>query len=211
MNFTTASSTSRTKFADNYLLKIEIGIILVVWIYTFIGTTDRTNWWIENILTILSLSVLTYTYRKFKFSDLSYSQIFVFILLHIYGSMYTYAENPFGYWLQDLMQTSRNHYDRMVHFSFGLLASYPLRDYFINKHKWVAWVCWVLPVIIIHTLSGFYEMIEWAVADIFFPAQGIAYLGTQGDIWDAQKDMTMAFAGSAMSMLLFYGMKKFKS
>lgn len=211
MKFTSASSTSRTSFADNHLLKIFMGIILVVWIYTFIGTTDRANWWIENILTIFSLSVLTFTYRKFKFSDLSYTLIFIFVLSHIYGAMYTYAENPFGYWLQDFMHTSRNQYDRIVHFSFGLLASYPLRDYFINKFKWPSWVCWMMPIIIIHSLSGFYEMIEWAVADIFFPAQGIAYLGTQGDIWDAQKDMTLAFAGSALSMLLFYLGKKFQS
>ncbi len=141
-------------------------------------------------------------YRKFRFSDLSYTLMFVYILLHIYGAMYTYAENPFGYWLQDRMQGDRNHYDRIVHFSFGFLLAYPMRDYFKNHFGWPIWVCWVLPVEITLSFSGAYELIEWAVADVFFPAQGAAYLGSQGDVWDAQKDMGLAFTGAILSMVL---------
>jgi putative membrane protein len=128
-------------------------------------------------------------------------------LLHIYGAEYTYAENPFGYWLKDALHLQRNHYDRIVHFSFGFMLAYPMRDYFKNWFGWPVWVCWVLPCEITLSFSGMYEVIEWAVADIFFPEEGVAYLGTQGDNWDAQKDMLLAFGGAVLSMFLISTVK----
>lgn len=202
MPFTTASSPTRTPFAENGLLKAFAGAFVAIWAWTFIGTTDRANWITENALTILFVGGLALTHRRFRFSDLSYTLMFVYILLHIYGAMYTYAENPLGYWLKDVLHGERNQYDRIVHFSFGFLLAYPMRDYFKNHFHWPTWVCWVLPVEITLSFSGLYELIEWAVADVFFPAQGHAYLGTQGDIWDAQKDMALAFSGAVAAMVL---------
>lgn len=132
----------------------------------------------------------------------------IYILLHIYGAEYTYAQNPFGYWLKDALHLQRNHYDRIVHCSFGLLLAYPMRDYFKNHFKWPNWVCWVLPCEITLSFSAMYELIEWLVADIFFPAEGDAYLGSQGDIWDAQRDMGIAFTGAVVAMILFSIFKK---
>lgn len=83
-----------------------------------------------------------------------------------------------------------------------------MRDYFKNWFQWPIWVCWVLPCEITLSFSGMYELIEWGVADIFFPAQGHAYLGSQGDIWDAQKDMGLAFFGSISIMIIGYLCKK---
>lgn len=197
----TASSPGRVPFRQNLLLKIYLGIFLLVWAWTFIGTSDHANWVVENVLTALFIGGLIRSHRRFRFSDLSYTLMFVYILLHIYGAMYTYAENPLGYWLQDVFRTGRNHYDRIVHFSFGFLLAYPMRDYFKNHFGWPTWVCWVLPAEITLSFSGAYELIEWAVADVFFPAQGHAYLGTQGDIWDAQKDMALAFGGAVLAMV----------
>ena len=208
MSFNTASSTARVPFAGNALLKTYLAVFLVVWLITFIGTTDRANWFTENTLTALLIGGLAIGQRRFRFSDLSYTLFFVYILLHIYGAMYTYAENPFGYWLKDALRLERNHYDRIVHFSFGFMLAYPMRDYFKNWFKWPMWVCWVLPVEITMSFSAAYELIEWAVADVFFPAQGAAYLGSQGDIWDAQKDMGLAFSGAVLSMLLFSSLKR---
>ncbi|MBL7940876.1 MAG: DUF2238 domain-containing protein [Flavobacteriales bacterium] len=202
MAFSTTSSIGRIPFRDHTLLKVYLGVFLMVWIWTFLGTTDNANWWTENALTIVFIGGLTISHRKFKFSDLSYTLMFVYILLHIYGAMYTYAENPAGYWLKDSFSLERNPYDRIVHFSFGLLLAYPMRDYFTNHFNWPNWVCWVLPVEITLSFSGAYELIEWAVADVFFPAQGAAYLGSQGDIWDAQKDMGLALSGAIISMVL---------
>ncbi len=211
MAFTTTSIEGRTSFAENTLLKVYIGIFLLVWIWTFLGTTDHANWVTENVLTVIFVGGLCLSYRKFRFSDLSYALMFVYILLHIYGAMYTYAENPFGYWLQDRVQGERNHYDRIVHFSFGFLLAYPMRDYFKNHFGWPNWVCWVLPVEITLSFSGAYELIEWAVADVFFPAQGAAYLGSQGDIWDAQKDMALAFSGASISMVMASTLRRLSS
>jgi putative membrane protein len=206
--YSTASTIDRVPFLQNNLLKIFGVIFLACWITTLIITPDLANWITENVLTFLLLVGISVSYSKFKFSDLSYTLVFVYILLHIYGATYTYAENPFGYWLKDVLDLQRNHYDRIVHFSFGLLLTYPMRDYFLNWFKWPAWVCWVLPIEITMSFSGLYEIIEWLVADVFFPAEGIAYLGTQGDVWDAQKDMILAFSGAVMSMLLSFTVKR---
>lgn len=184
------------KFASNKLLQIYCVLFFILWLSTLIGTTDITNWFFENTLVFVFLTILALTYNRFSFSDISYTFIFVYLCLHIYGATYTYAENPFGYWLKDVFHFERNHYDRIVHFSFGFMLAYPMRDFFINQMKFPTWVGWLLPIEITLSFSCLYELIEWAVADIFFPAQGVAYLGTQGDVWDAQKDMFMAFCGA---------------
>lgn len=202
MTFTTASSPERIPFKKNTLLKLYLLIFFICWGFTFINTPDRVNWITENTLTIIFLTMLIIRYRKFCFSDLSYTLFFVYILLHIYGAEYTYAENPFGYWLKDVFHLQRNHYDRIVHFSFGFMITYPMRDYFKNYFHWPAWVCWILPIEITLSFSAAYELIEWLVADIFFPSEGMAYLGTQGDIWDTQKDMGIAFCGALLGMML---------
>ncbi len=211
MPFSTASTPQRKPFKQNTLLKIYLLFFFVCWVVTFINTTDRTNWFIENVLTVIFLLLLTTTYRRFKFSDLSYTLIFVYILLHIYGAEYTYAENPFGYWLAETFGFSRNYYDRIVHFSFGFMLAYPMRDYFKNYMDWPNWVCWILPIEITMSFSAAYELIEWLVADIFFPEQGVAYLGSQGDIWDAQKDMALAFSGAILCMVVCGLVKGFGS
>lgn len=193
------------------LLVAYLIVFFILWSYTLIGTTDFANWCIENILTVVFLGTLMLTYKKFQFTPVSYTFIFVYILMHIYGAMYTYAENPFGYWLVDTLGLQRNPYDRIVHFSFGFMLAYPMRDYFTHWFKWPIWVCWVLPCEITLSFSGMYELIEWAVADIFFPAQGAAYLGSQGDIWDAQKDMGLAFSGSVIIMLVCYCIERIRN
>jgi putative membrane protein len=205
---TTASSTLQINFKQNRLLQILLALFGIFWISTLIGTSNFSNWIMENVLVIIFLSILMLTYKKFQFSDVSYLLIFIYLLLHIYGAKYTYAENPFGYWIKDYFHFSRNHYDRIVHFSFGFMLAYPMRDFFYNHMKFPNWVCWILPIEITLSFSCLYELIEWAVADIFFPEQGIAYLGTQGDIWDAQKDMFMAFSGALLIMLFVYFIKK---
>jgi putative membrane protein len=208
MTFTTASFVTRTTFRRNILLKIFVTAFAICWGMTFINTPNRANWFTENGLTLIFLVLLFTTYKKFRFSDLSYSLFFVYILLHIYGAEYTYAENPFGYWLKEQFHLQRNPYDRIVHFSFGLMLTYPMRDYFKNYFEWPDWVCWILPIEITLSFSAAYELIEWLVADFFFPSEGIAYLGTQGDIWDAQKDMGIAFCGAVTAMLLCSILKK---
>ena len=207
---TTASSIERQSFSENKLLKIYLIVFSILWIYTFAFTTNIANWFTENALTVVFLLGLSISFKKFKFSDLSYTLIFIYICLHVYGAMYTYAENPLGYWLKDTLGLARNHYDRIVHFSFGFLLAYPMRDYFKNWFEWPVWVCWVLPAEITMSFSGMYELIEWLVADVFFPSEGVAYLGSQGDVWDAQKDMGLAFIGAILAMILFSTLKSIR-
>ena len=199
MPFTLAISKDRISFSKNRLLQLLTLLFLGYWINTLIGTTDIKNWILENTLVIIFLSFLIFSYKRFKFSDLSYLLVFIYLCLHVYGSQYTYAENPFGYWLKDVMAWDRNHYDRIVHFSFGFLLAYPMRELFLVWSKFPKWVSWWLPIEITLSVSGLYELIEWAVADVFFKEQGAAYLGTQGDIWDAQKDMFLATIGAMLA------------
>ncbi|MEB8434423.1 DUF2238 domain-containing protein [Cocleimonas sp. KMM 6892] len=175
-----------------------------VWADSFIGTTDIANWRIENTLTAITVLCLIFTFKWYRFSTLSYFLICAFLCLHVYGSKYTYAENPFGYWLQDILQTSRNPYDRLVHTSFGLLLYYPFYEILLNGLKLRKREALIIPVLIVLSASAIYEMIEWLVADKFFVEQGISYLGTQGDVWDSQEDMFVAFIGSLLAALIFY-------
>jgi putative membrane protein len=208
MAFTNAISQTRTPFKSNRWLQTFAAIFLAVWVSTAMGTSDAINWLLENFLVILFLGFLTITFRKYQFSDLTYLLICIYLCLHVYGSKYTYAENPFGYWLQEVMSWERNHYDRIVHFSFGFLLAYPMREMFLRWFAYPSWVAWLLPIEITLSISAFYELIEWVVADVFFPAQGMAYLGTQGDVWDAQKDIFLATLGAILATTIVSFIKK---
>jgi len=175
-----------------------------VWADSFIGTTDIANWRIENTLTAITVLCLIFTFKWYRFSTVSYFLICGFLCLHVYGSKYTYAENPFGYWLQDFLNTSRNPYDRLVHMSFGLLLYFPFYEILLNGLKLRKREALIIPVLIVLSASAIYEIIEWLVADIFFVEQGISYLGTQGDVWDSQEDMFVAFIGSLLAAVIFY-------
>jgi len=208
MPFTLAISPVKTPFGSNRWLQAFILIFTVVWISTLVGTTDINNWILENLLVVFFLIFLSYTFRKYQFSDLSYLLVCIYLCLHVYGSKYSYSENPLGYWLKDALHWERNHYDRIVHFSFGFLLAYPMREMFLSWLRFPIWVAWLLPLEITLSISAFYELIEWSVADVFFPAQGDAYLGTQGDVWDAQKDIFLATLGAISATSIVSSIKK---
>jgi putative membrane protein len=208
MPFTLAISPVRTPFMSNRWLQVFILVFSIAWISTGIGTSDMNNWILENLLVFLFLGFMIFSFKKYQFSDLSYLLICIYLCLHVYGSKYTYAENPLGYWLKDLLHWDRNHYDRIVHFSFGFLLAYPMREMFLKWLKFPVWVAWLLPIEITLSISAFYELIEWGVADVFFPAQGDAYLGTQGDVWDAQKDIFLATIGAILATSIVSSIKR---
>ena len=207
MPWSTAISAFRTPFAQNRWLQAFAVIFIGLWASTLIGTTDLANWFLENALVFLFGGFLIFSYKQYRFSDSSYALMFVYLCLHVYGAKHTYAENPFGYWLMEQFDGQRNHYDRIVHFSFGFLLAYPMRELFLKWAKFPRWVAWSLPIEITLSVSGLYELIEWAVADVFFKEQGAAYLGTQGDIWDAQKDMFLATLGTVLATTIVSSLK----
>jgi putative membrane protein len=129
----------------------------------------------------------------------------VFMLLHAIGGHYTYAQVPLGDWLKDALGLSRNHFDRVVHFSFGLLLMRPMRELgFRNAPHLGRFAKLYFSVAGIGLWSMAYEILEWLVAIIVDPAAGTAYLGTQGDVWDAQKDMACALVGALVAALFQY-------
>jgi putative membrane protein len=172
----------------------------VVWALTAIAPLNRQDWLLENILVFIAVPVLLATYSRFRFSNVSYGLITIFFVLHAFGAHYTYSEMPVGNWLRDGWHLSRNHYDRVVHFLFGLLLSYPLWELLVRvvglRRGWARFGT----VHVVMAWSALYEMIEAAVAHLVSPELGAAYNGIQGDIWDAQKDAALAMVGAILCM-----------
>jgi len=191
----------KLKLEDKYPLLLLI-LFVVVWIILAFNVKYYADWKMENWLTIPAVAIILILYKWFKLSNISYTLIFIFMVLHITGSHYTYAEVPFGVWMQSFLGVTRNHYDRIVHFAFGLLWAYPVREIVkrIGQLKGI-WAIWI-PIELVLALSCIYELMEWGVAVIFGGDVGI---GSQGDVWDAQKDMLMAGIGSIIAMLITSG------
>jgi len=187
----------------NYTWLLFIAFLVIFTILAF-NVKYRADWKLENYLTLPFVILLLIASKWFKFSKISYSLIFTYMFLHIVGSHYTYSEVPFGFWLQNFYNLDRNHYDRLVHFVFGLLLAYPVREVFVRVGNYKG--IWALfsPIIFVLGLSCVYELIEWGAAVFVGGDLGIAYLGTQGDIWDAQKDMFLAGIGSIIAMLVTF-------
>jgi putative membrane protein len=206
---TAAPLKIRPNFASNRLLQTLVAVYATIWIWAAINPVYRFDWFLENILTILSVIVLTASYRRFPLSDASYILIFVFMVLHAVGGHYTYSEVPLGFWLEDLFGLDRNHYDRIVHFSFGLLLAYPFREVALRLVTKVDLFASLFALTLVFTYSGSFEILEWIVARVVDPKAGAAYLGTQGDEFDSQKDMALAASGAliALGLTAVFSMK----
>src|SRR6478735_4355035 len=109
MNYTTASSLKFSEEKSNAFPLLLLVLFMGIWLWTLIDTSDINNWFLENTLTFIFGTTLLLSYKKYRLSDLSYTFIFIYLNLHVYGAKYTYAENPFGFWLQEILHTSRNH------------------------------------------------------------------------------------------------------
>jgi putative membrane protein len=179
---------------------VLLGVFAFNWCALAFNVRFYDDWKLENWLTVPFVVLLYATHRAFRLSSISYGLLFVYMMLHIVGSHYTYAEVPFGFWLQQLFDQSRNHYDRIVHFSFGLLLAYPIRELVVRiSNARGFWGLW-FPIEFVLAFSCVYELLEWAIAEVFGGDLGIAYLGSQGDVWDAQKDMALAGLGAVITM-----------
>jgi putative membrane protein len=159
------------------------------------------DWLLENALVVAGLALLVFTYKSFPLSRVSYTCIFVFLMLHTLGSHYTYAKVPYDEWLP-FLAGGRNHFDRLVHFLYGLLLAYPIREMFLRIGNVRGFWGYFLPLDLTMSTSALYELIEWGAAVAVGGELGAAYLGTQGDVWDAQKDMALASLGALISMCL---------
>jgi putative membrane protein len=169
------------------------------WVAMAINPIDRSDWLLENVLVILGVALLAFTYKSFPLSLVSYTCIFLFLVLHTLGSHYTYAKVPYQEWFP-VFEGGRNHYDRLVHFVYGLFLAYPIREMFLRIGNMRGFWGYFLPLDLTMSTSAVYELIEWGAAEVLGGDLGAAYLGTQGDVWDAHKDMLLATIGALIAM-----------
>ncbi len=167
------------------------------------------DWILENILPVLFVPALIWTRKKFRFSNISYTLMLIFLCLHAIGSHYTYAEVPYEQWtatlgfsLNDIFGFTRNNFDRVVHFSFGLLLAYPVLEIFARVADTRGAWSYYFPLEWVMSLSMIYELVEWAAAETVGGDLGMAFLGSQGDVWDAHKDMGLATLGALVTVLV---------
>ena len=188
---------------DIYLWILLIAF-LSAWSWAAINPLYFDDWLLENLLIFILVPIIIVTRKTFEFSLLSYLFITVFAILHVIGSHYTYAEVPWGVTLGECLGTDRNMYDRLVHMLFGVLLVYPVYEIYVRTVRSSAFWSYVVPFMIISAFSGIYEVIEWGAAEVVDPEAGIAFLGSQGDIWDAQKDMLLAKIGAIFTLGLVW-------
>jgi putative membrane protein len=208
MQLTTAGSLNRTPIGSNKFLWLLGGLFLIYWIYGWFYCHNLEDWIIENLLVVICVSLLLLVRAWHRFSDLSYCCIFCFIMLHLYGAFYAYTQNVLGEWLQNSFHLWRNPYDRIVHFGFGFFMAYPFRELLLNKFKVSQKASWLLPIEISFSLGTVFELIEWGVSEVTTKATGETYVATQGDVWDAHKDIAMAALGAATTILITYLVKR---
>ena len=161
----------------------------------------RFRWFLGNILVFATVALMVGIYRRLPLSNLSYTLITLFLALHTYGAYYTYSEAPLGFWLADVFAADRNHYDRVIHFLFGLMIYWPLRELAERGMRVPARWVGVIGLLFVVSLSALYEAIEWVTAMVVDPEAARAFLGAQEDFFDAQKDHVLAIAGGILSFV----------
>lgn len=176
------------------------GLAILAW--SAIHPHDYFTWFLEVIPALIGGAVLLATCRRFRFTILVYSLIFLHAIILMIGGHYTYAEVPLGNWLRDSLHLARNHYDRLGHLAQGFVPAMIVRELLLRTSplkpgKWLA----TIVVSICLAISAMYELFEWAVAVATGQAAD-AFLGTQGDPWDTQWDMFMCLCGAILSLLL---------
>lgn len=191
----------------SYLLILAV-LFGIWWAVLAIHPWHRNDWLLENALVLAGVVLLALFHRRLLFSRVSYTLIFLFICLHQVGAHYTYSEVPYDVWFRhltgrtfnSLVGWERNNFDRVVHFCYGLLLAYPIREIFLRVVNVRGFWGYFLPLDLTMSTSMLYELVEWGAAAAFGGELGQAYLGTQGDVWDAHKDMALASLGALIAM-----------
>lgn len=189
----------------SYSTERRVLLAVVLAGFTALGidpAADRFTWLLENLPVLLGLSILMATDSKFQFSRLAYRLLAVHAFILMIGGHWTYAEVPFGNWIRDAFELSRNHYDRVGHFAQGFVPAIITREVLLRtsplvRGKWLTF----LVVCVCLAFSALYELVEWWVA-VLTEGGAVEFLGTQGDPWDTQWDMFLCTLGAIVSLLL---------
>ncbi|MBU2522757.1 MAG: DUF2238 domain-containing protein [Nanoarchaeota archaeon] len=189
--------------------QVLLSIFLLFWLALAISPKYLGVWAIENFLSAIVITFLVVTYKKFKFSNLSYTLIFIFMILHTIGGHYSYSEMPLFDWLAQVFDLSRNHYDRVVHFLFGALLFIPAYEFISKRLKVKYFWGYFSAFLFIIASKSIFEVIEflWVLvtrSDII----GTHYLGMQGDQWDAQKDILLGSLGAGVTWFILWVKQK---
>jgi putative membrane protein len=203
-------AASASWLSHRWYPRLLLALLAVLSLLLAIRPHDRADWLLENSLLFAAVGVLVATHRVLPLSRVSYTLIFLFLCLHAVGAHYTYSLVPYDQWIEALSGATlssrtgwqRNHFDRLVHFCYGLLLAYPAREVFLRVADARGFWGYYLPLDVVMATSMLYELIEWGAASAFGGDLGTAYLGTQGDPWDAQKDMALATTGAVVAMLI---------
>ncbi|OHD72037.1 MAG: hypothetical protein A2W19_03600 [Spirochaetes bacterium RBG_16_49_21] len=181
-----------------------IGVLLIL-ILSSILSHDRFTWLLEVFPILIGLPILILTYRRLQFTDFIYLLLIIHSLILAVGGIYTYAKVPLGFWMQDWFGFARNHYDRLGHFAQGFFPALLIREILLRtsplrRGKWLFFIVVSLCI----TISALYELIEFGYA-LSTSETAESFLGSQGDIWDAQWDMTFAALGAICSLSILSG------
>jgi putative membrane protein len=181
-------------------------MVAVVTLWSAIGPKDRFTWWLEALPALVVLVLLPVLHRRFRFTTLAYILVAAHAMVLLVGAHYTYAEVPLFDWVRDTFGFSRNHYDRVGHLMQGFTPAIVAREVLLRRSplagsRWLPFlvVCFCL------AFSAFYEMIEWWVA-VASGDEAVAFLATQGDVWDTQWDMFLALVGATAALALLSGL-----
>lgn len=179
-----------------------IGMLFIILGWSAYLPFEWTTWVLEAFPVFLAFFLLSVTYKKFQFTDLIYGLIFLHCVTLLIGAHYSYAEVPLFNYLKEQLDLSRNYYDRVGHFMQGFVPAMIARELILRTSTLQSGK-WLFTLVLLGCLgiSSLYEIFEWGVAEIL-QQNAEAFLGTQGDVWDTQKDMFMAFIGALASLLL---------
>lgn len=182
-------------------LLVLLGVGALALVISGIQPYDRLTWWLEVAPILIGVPLLILSYRRFPFTGLAYRLVFVHALILMLGAHYTYARVPLGFWVQDLLDLGRNHYDRVGHFAQGFIPAILAREILLRLSPLHAgkWLFFLVTAVCL-ALSAFYELIEWWAALLGGQAAD-AFLGAQGDVWDSQWDMFLALVGAVTAQL----------
>ena len=197
---------------DRFALLL-LAVFMIVWGVLAVQPLYRSDWLLENALVFVAIPLLVALHPILPLSKISYSLIFIFLCLHEIGAHYTYAQVPYDQWFESMIGTGlnqmigweRNHYDRVLHFLYGLLITYPVREIVLRVSRARGFWSYLLPLLMLISTSTIFELLEWLAALVFGSDLGIAFMATQGDVWDTQKDMALAATGSIIAILLIGG------
>lgn len=178
------------------------GAFLVFWAVLAVNPVMRDVWWAENIPVMLVFGLLAATFSRFRFSNLAYGFMACWLVLHTIGGHYTFANVPFDFFT-DLIGAQRNHFDRLGHYSIGFYA-FPIAELLTRKKLATPVVTYLFALLSIMALAAGYEIVEWWFAVLEGGNAGVEFLGAQGDVWDAQKDMLADTLGAITVLIIFF-------